>query len=428
MTSAGIPTGPGVADWEPPLSLDELLATQAINVKDDSYGALGDDSTDDTAAFVAAILDVPAIGGTIFAPAGTYLLSAFLELPSYITVLGAGRGRTILKVKAASSIATGLLRAINRDSVLIQDLTIDCNAANTTSLGSDTQQQAVYVVTSTVAGTANFALRRVHIKNCERVGFYATNSSTANTHEIELDDVDIDDCGRQGALIVRPSRLRGRVRARRCGTDGNSTDQIQVGLNATDGGSNIELDAEAHDGGRNGITFLGVTDFRFRAYATGNGVAAAVAAQGHGLVISEGCRDFVGRARCKGNYALNVTIDPRTAGAATLKDCEGIIEAEVSGSVTSHGFYAQYAKGFLAHVVSRNNADDGIKLVSCKDALIYGTARGNTDRGVSIVDGSGGGSGPGGKNVIRVHTVGNGTDAIQDTGTTASDTTGSTTG
>lgn len=67
-----------------------------INVKD--YGALGDGTTNDRAAFVAAIAAVPATGGSVFVPAGEYVISggglAWLDKPG--SFVGAGAGETRL--------------------------------------------------------------------------------------------------------------------------------------------------------------------------------------------------------------------------------------------------------------------------------------------------------------------------------------------
>ncbi len=67
-----------------------LEAYEAFNVK--SYGAVGNGSTDDTAAIQAAIDAVPSTGGTVFLPAGTYLVTAALKLKSNLHIVGSGLG------------------------------------------------------------------------------------------------------------------------------------------------------------------------------------------------------------------------------------------------------------------------------------------------------------------------------------------------
>ncbi len=60
------------------------------NVKHPDYGALGDGSTDDTAAIQAAINGSSATGGIVFFPPGTYIINAPLVMNDSITLLGSG--------------------------------------------------------------------------------------------------------------------------------------------------------------------------------------------------------------------------------------------------------------------------------------------------------------------------------------------------
>lgn len=78
-----------------------------VNVR--SFGAKGDGVADDTAAIQAAI-DAGATGGYVRAPAGTYLLSASLQLPDNVvfdcrgaTFRAASNSLTMLKNAGTSS-------------------------------------------------------------------------------------------------------------------------------------------------------------------------------------------------------------------------------------------------------------------------------------------------------------------------------------
>jgi hypothetical protein len=70
---------------------NDLRLSAIINVK--SYGATGDGTTDDTAAIQAALDAVPAVGGTVHLPAGTYSVpSGGLTCAKPLTILGDGAG------------------------------------------------------------------------------------------------------------------------------------------------------------------------------------------------------------------------------------------------------------------------------------------------------------------------------------------------
>lgn len=84
-------------------TLQQVL-DDTINVAD--FGALGDGITDDTAAIQRAIdqvlfggfaLTVIRLRREIHFPAGTYIISSALTLPSYVTLIGAGPQRTIIQ-------------------------------------------------------------------------------------------------------------------------------------------------------------------------------------------------------------------------------------------------------------------------------------------------------------------------------------------
>lgn len=66
-----------------------------INVKSASYGAVGDDTADDTTAIQAAIA-AAGPGGTVYLPAGTYRLTSALTLASGVSIIGASPSVSVL--------------------------------------------------------------------------------------------------------------------------------------------------------------------------------------------------------------------------------------------------------------------------------------------------------------------------------------------
>ncbi len=102
-----------------------------ISVQDAAYGAVGDGTTDDTAAIQAA---VDAAGSTklCYFPAGTYIISSPINLKSGGNYLGAGWSSVIKQANG-----TNLTRLVQwpsgtNSNCLMADLMIDGNRANNT--------------------------------------------------------------------------------------------------------------------------------------------------------------------------------------------------------------------------------------------------------------------------------------------------------
>lgn len=99
-TSETLPAGAtrtyvSVADgWIKWVPSSAATASGGINVVD--YGAKGDGVTDDTAALQAAANAIPASGGTLYVPRGTYLISGTIFLKSSTLMRGDGAGSVIL--------------------------------------------------------------------------------------------------------------------------------------------------------------------------------------------------------------------------------------------------------------------------------------------------------------------------------------------
>jgi hypothetical protein len=161
--------GPGGALNAPLQDLvdrDKYLKTKledlSFNVK--AYGAVGDDSTDDTAAIQAAIdAAFTAGGGEVFIPTGRYVYSRLI-LKEKVSLIGVGRSISVLRctnLAAGSSIA----RANDNSScffVRIENLTI-CTATSNVTAAQDTSQTLIGL---NLAGVAY-----AHIQNISVQGF-----------------------------------------------------------------------------------------------------------------------------------------------------------------------------------------------------------------------------------------------------------------
>jgi hypothetical protein len=136
-----------------------------INVK--QYGAAGDGATDDTAAIQAAIDAVPASGGTVMFPAGTYIVApkktVGIVIKSNLRLAGAGAA-SILKIKDHLGDWQRLLSprdlAGTIENFTVEDLAFDSNIANNPdSLINEKKQQTYQTFVHITAGR-NLTVRR----------------------------------------------------------------------------------------------------------------------------------------------------------------------------------------------------------------------------------------------------------------------------
>jgi len=155
-----------------------------LNVKD--YGAVGNGGTDDTVAIQAALDAVPAGGGTVYFPTGTYLVSiangdnvnklALRLTKTGVTLRGAGRGSTTIKLANSVGDYTAMvsdntaLGTTDLSGLTIRDLTFDQNSTN--NVVSNINQ---------FTGQPRFVLRwqvgqRLVVENCR-----FTNTDNINT-------------------------------------------------------------------------------------------------------------------------------------------------------------------------------------------------------------------------------------------------------
>lgn len=82
-----------------------LLARLSNEVYVTDFGAVGDDSTDNQAAFEAAIAHVSSLGGgTVKVPEGTFRVSDELTLPARVSIIGEGQDTAIRTTSATAAI------------------------------------------------------------------------------------------------------------------------------------------------------------------------------------------------------------------------------------------------------------------------------------------------------------------------------------
>jgi hypothetical protein len=162
LSLADVPTTDGISDW--------------LNVRSPAYatGAKGDGTTDDTAALQAALAAVPASGGVVYLPAGTYLLNgaSALSLATTGTILrGAGAEATKLVIGASFSGASAV--AISAYNCQITDLSIVGVSTTTTS---NPAADAIKI-----SGVRRAKVSRCHFFNINGWCVQATATSASST-------------------------------------------------------------------------------------------------------------------------------------------------------------------------------------------------------------------------------------------------------
>jgi parallel beta-helix repeat protein len=140
-----------------------------FNVK--SYGAVGDDSTDDTTAIQSALNACnTAGGGTVYFPKGTYITNPNTGLIVYSNTIIRGDRSAIIKVKNATNLDGNLLRIENRTNVKVENISLDGNKAGQT-------------------GSTNYGLYLSDSTNC-----VVDNVTTYNFSGVGTQIYDCDDC------------------------------------------------------------------------------------------------------------------------------------------------------------------------------------------------------------------------------------------
>lgn len=188
-----------------------------ISVK--SYGAKGDGVTDDTNAIKSALNDlVPAVGGTIYFPTGTYIISETILIGGNVTIYGDGVFNSLIKLADNSN-----CNIISNDEntimyyITIHDIGLDGNAQNNTSGSgillhniSDSQIYNVRIANFKDDGihfTANKYSLAPMIYNCFIRGEndYTTGSGIfcdGAVTDLFINNVDIGWCGTAGINLT----------------------------------------------------------------------------------------------------------------------------------------------------------------------------------------------------------------------------------
>jgi hypothetical protein len=216
------------------------VSTGVFNVKDPTYGAVGDGSTNDTTALQNAINAAwAAPGGTVYLPFGVYKITAALTVPSgsgELHIRGSGRSRSFTGgvdgdpaagqgsvIRQTSTTADALFftpGASGRQLITIEQLAIEGNPAGTTGHGIHFQ------AASTAAILPD--LRDVTVQSAKQHGIFYDGA----VFESDWFNVRVNSCGGSGFKAdTYSSGLPGEVRLFGCVFNLNN-----VGIDIAGGG------------------------------------------------------------------------------------------------------------------------------------------------------------------------------------------------
>lgn len=165
-----------------------------------AYGAVGDGTTDDTAAIQSAINAIDtAGGGVVFIPKGTYKITSALSGVSNITLLGSGRNQSIIKIKDSYSNNTNCLNFSGKSNITISHLTFDGNLANQGIVATTDNKQ---IAVSFADGSSNININDCHFKDWGKDGIYLGNANKVNIHNNFFEN-----SRRIGVIIIRASQV-----------------------------------------------------------------------------------------------------------------------------------------------------------------------------------------------------------------------------
>ncbi len=148
----------GTTDWNvtvggvtrTPASWLASIAGIFTNVKDPSYGAVGDGVTDDTSHVQAALTAATSGKSIVFFPAGTYRIVSKLTIPVGVSLWGAGTEATFIKIDHATESTLEYGATASTGFQEIRGIAFDALQANS----------GVFVLFT------NASTRKVHITNC----------------------------------------------------------------------------------------------------------------------------------------------------------------------------------------------------------------------------------------------------------------------
>jgi len=163
---------------------------EVVNVKD--FGAVGNGSTDDSAAFTAAFADLNE-HDTLYIPAGHYIIDSdvlsddYFQIPNnYVTIQGAGSASTLIQI--TGSTAKGIIFSENKHNITISGISFKSNnggTGDTFGVENCTAIWIQYTDSTTSTNDGNILVENCSFEDFNGVYWVSThNQRTSTTHPV----------------------------------------------------------------------------------------------------------------------------------------------------------------------------------------------------------------------------------------------------
>lgn len=171
-----------------------MIDGAAVNVLD--YGASGNGTDDNTTAFTNALTALSS-GGTLYIPAGTYIVNSEITVPyGNIKIEGEGIGATTIKIKANYANQSALFVFDNINNVTVCNLTFDGNLSNQGISNITDNKQMALMIKGT---SSNYLISNCYFINWGKDGVYI---QTTNNKKITVSNNIFEYIRRNGVTVI----------------------------------------------------------------------------------------------------------------------------------------------------------------------------------------------------------------------------------
>lgn len=342
------------------------LATVGAGINVVDFGAVGNGTTNDTAAFQAA-LDAAATqgGGIVFVPAGSYLLTAAIAIGALTTLLGEGNASRLIFSQTGSPNAGITITAVS--DVAVRDLFIDHDGGTAASTKS-----AIHVDASSAG--ANFLFADLHIIDAAQDGIRIVGKAAIKTNA-KVARCTVDGAKRHGIEFAEDCSGSVAFACRIKDANGDTSKHGQ-GLFCSGSGSNptvgCSFTGNIVEGCENGIRMQGINNA-----ATGNLVSGC---------LIDGIRLRGTAITATGNQVTGCT----EQGIKSENGTDHTITGNVVTGCSEDGIMVRYTDAQPTGVsITGNtvtgNTQNGIRVYGGTDITITGnTVKGNGQNGIAV--------------------------------------------